>query len=316
MPSSTLARDPTPRHSARRRAAALAHTWVLDETTLNGSITQQWRGLGGGQRFGVGETDAGAETQTCRSIAGLGIRSRMSSVAEHYAKLLAPVYAWMAGGTDAAFAIGESDLAPVVGKPGLAVDLGAGFGMHSVPLARAGWRVVAIDSSPILLDQLAAAAAGLPIVTHCGDLLDFADALAAGERPDLMLCMGDTLTHLESLDQVAALCRRVASQLSASGRFLATFRDYTRLPSGNARFIPVRADEHRVLTCFLEEFDDYVQVHDVLHERAADTWTTNVSSYRKLRLAPDALRQMFSAAGLRAVIEPGPRGMVRLIADA
>ena len=240
----------------------------------------------------------------------------MSSVAEHYAKLLAPVYAWMAGGTDAAFAIGESDLAPVVGKPGLAVDLGAGFGMHSVPLARAGWRVVAIDSSPILLDQLAAAAAGLPIVTHCGDLLDFADALAAGERPDLMLCMGDTLTHLESLDQVAALCRRVASQLSASGRFLATFRDYTRLPSGNARFIPVRADEHRVLTCFLEEFDDYVQVHDVLHERAADTWTTNVSSYRKLRLAPDALRQMFSAAGLRAVIEPGPRGMVRLIADA
>jgi hypothetical protein len=41
-----------------------------------------------------------------------------------------------------------------------------------------------------------------------------------------------------------------------------------------------------------------------------------VSSYRKLRLAPDALRQMFSAAGLRAVIEPGPRGMVRLIADA
>ncbi len=61
----------------------------------------------------------------------------MSSVTDHYSTLLAPVYNWMAGGADAAFALGAADLASVVGRTGLAVDRGAGFGMHAVPLARA-----------------------------------------------------------------------------------------------------------------------------------------------------------------------------------
>jgi hypothetical protein len=68
----------------------------------------------------------------------------MSPVSEHYEKLLAPVYAWMLGGADAAFARGASELASFLPKGGLAVDLGAGFGAHAIPLARAGWRVLAI----------------------------------------------------------------------------------------------------------------------------------------------------------------------------
>jgi hypothetical protein len=144
----------------------------------------------------------------------------------------------------------------------------------------------------------------------------FADHLAPGERADLVLCMGDTLTHLESKELVAELTRLVASRLSPGGRFIATFRDYSRLPAGESRFIPVRADENRILTCFLEEFEDHVQVHDLLHERAAGTWNMKVSSYRKLRLAPEQVCDLFQTAGLRCEVGPGARGMVRLIADA
>lgn len=240
----------------------------------------------------------------------------MSSVVEHYENLLAPVYTWMVGGADAAFALGQSDLASILGPGQVAVDLGAGFGMHTVPLARAGWRVLAVDSSPVLLDQLSAFAEGLAVNTHCGDLLRFGEYLPTGERADLILCMGDTLTHLETDDAIGSLSRLVAARLAPAGRFVATFRDYTRLPSGDARFIPVRADEHRILTCFLEECDGFVRVHDLLHERVSGAWATRVSSYRKLRLAPEAVRQTFLAAGLRATVEPGPRGMVKLVADA
>ena len=80
----------------------------------------------------------------------------MSSVTEHYANLLAPVYTWMVGGSEAAFALGHSDLASVLREGSFAIDLGAGFGMHAIPLARTGWRVMAVDSSPVLLRQLAA----------------------------------------------------------------------------------------------------------------------------------------------------------------
>ena len=240
----------------------------------------------------------------------------MSSVTEHYANLLAPVYTWMVGGSEAAFALGHSDLASVLREGSFAIDLGAGFGMHAIPLARTGWRVMAVDSSPVLLRQLAAFADGLQIDVHCGDLVAFADHLSNDQRADLILCMGDTLTHLDTVDAVGALSRAVADRLAPRGRFVATFRDYSRLPSAEARFIPVRADEHRILTCFIEECDGYVQVHDLLHERTHDTWVTKISSYRKLRLSPETARQIFAAAGLRATIEAGPRGLIRLVADA
>ena len=64
----------------------------------------------------------------------------MSSVPEHYTNLLATVYSWMAGGAEAAFALGESDLASFLPAAGPAVDPGTGFGMHTIPLARTGWR--------------------------------------------------------------------------------------------------------------------------------------------------------------------------------
>jgi hypothetical protein len=240
----------------------------------------------------------------------------VSSVDRHYEDLLAPIYMWMVGGPDAAFALGQADLASVLHGGGFAIDLGAGFGMHTVPLARAGWRVLAIDSSPALLAQLSLLAKGLSVDVHRGDLLRFEEHLSTDESADLILCMGDTLTHLESTDSVIALCRTVASRLSSRGRFIATFRDYMHLPSGDARFIPVRADEHRILTCFLEEFEHHLQVHDLLHERAHGVWSTRVSSYRKLRLSPEAVRLACVAAGLQATVEPGPRGMVKLVAEA
>ena len=240
----------------------------------------------------------------------------MSSVAEHYENLLAPVYTWMLGGPEAAFALGQADLASVLPSGQFAIDLGAGFGMHTVPLARAGWRVLAVDSSPTLLSQLSGFANGLSVNARCGDLLRFPEYLQTDERADLILCMGDTLTHLDTPDAIPSLSRTVADRLVPGGRFVATFRDYSRLPTGAARFIPVRADEHRILTCFLEEIDDGVHVHDLLHERVRDTWMTRVSSYRKLRLEPEAVRQAFLAAGLRASVEAGPRGMVRLVAEA
>ena len=240
----------------------------------------------------------------------------MSSVVRHYEDLLAPVYTWMVGGPEAAFALAQADLAFVLHRGRFAIDLGAGFGTHTVPLARAGWRVLAIDSSSALLGQLSTLVEGLSVDVRRGDLRSFEEHLSTDESADLILCMGDTLTHLDSTDFVIALCSTVATRLSSRGRFIATFRDYTNLSSGDARFIPVRADEHRILTCFLEEFDGYVQVHDLLHERANGIWSTRVSSYRKLRLSPEAVRLACVAAGLQATVEPGSLGMVRLVADA
>lgn len=238
----------------------------------------------------------------------------MTSVAQHYADHLAPIYVWMAGGLERALTLGASDVADFFGSVQYAVDLGAGFGMHTIPLARAGARVLAVDSSAQLLSTLASTSSGLAVDIVQADLCEFSSYLSAS--PDLILCMGDTLTHLASLEVVNGLIHSVAAALQPGGTFLATFRDYRRLPSGESRFIPVRSDDSRIHTCFLEELPEHVLVHDLIHERTGEQWQMRISSYLKLRLDPDELVASATSAGLRCKLESGPRGMVKLRADA
>ena len=218
----------------------------------------------------------------------------------------------MAGGVDSALAVGAQDVAPLVPGDGLAVDLGAGFGMHAIPLARAGYEVVALDTSRELLDVLRANSAGLAIRPVEADLLDFRRHVQTAAS--LIVCLGDTLTHLESTGDVERLVRDVAASLRPGGRFVTTFRDYTHPATGDARFIPVRSDANRIHTCFLEAHPDQMLVHDIVHERDGATWRMKVSSYPKLRLAPAAVAETLRYEGLEPTVAPGARGMVRITA--
>jgi SAM-dependent methyltransferase len=236
----------------------------------------------------------------------------MATAQEHYKDLLARIYVWMAGGLEVAIVTGAQDVASLVPGQGLAIDLGAGFGMHAIPLARGGYDVLAIDSSAELLQVLRDSSGRLSVRTIEDNLLDFRRHT---DRPaSLVVCFGDTLTHLESTLDVEHLCREVAASLEPGGRFVATFRDYTRPATGDARFVPVRSDAGRIHTCFLEEQPEHMLVHDIVHELDGDRWRMQVNSYRKLRLAPEAVADALRRAGLEPTVEPGPRGMVMVTA--
>jgi SAM-dependent methyltransferase len=55
-------------------------------------------------------------------------------------------------------------------SPGRALDLASGPGRHALYLARLGWRVTALDSSPVAIGLLRARAAHLPLDVHLADL--------------------------------------------------------------------------------------------------------------------------------------------------
>lgn len=241
----------------------------------------------------------------------------MATVAEHYATHLAPVYLWMAGGFDAALSRGEAEIdaiCPNLSTGLTAVDLGAGFGMHAIPLARHGYSVVAVDTSPVLLEVLRGHVETLPVRTVEDDLLNFQMHLDA--KAHLILCVGDTLTHLSERQSVEQLFSLVAESLHLGGKFIATFRDYTSPLVGTGRFVPVKSDNDRILTCFLEYSPDYVTVHDVLHERNGPTWQLRVSAYQKLRLSAEWVSAALQARGFSVRVEPGLAGMVRVVATS
>jgi len=239
----------------------------------------------------------------------------MVTVEEHYARHLAPVYLWMAGGFDAAVARGRSEIESVVGNfasGGSAVDLGAGFGMHAIPLANQGYSVLAIDSSATLLELMKDHAGTLSLRTVVDDLLAFREHLDAPVK--LILCMGDTLTHLTDMDCVDRLLSLVAEALRPGGQFITSFRDYTIPLTGDSRFIPVKSDNDRILTCFLDYSPKHVTVHDLLHERTDLAWVLRISSYRKIRISPERVAISLRSKGFCVRLEPGLAGMVRLVA--
>jgi SAM-dependent methyltransferase len=239
----------------------------------------------------------------------------MATVAEHYRTHLAPVYTWMAGGMEAALARGESEIAailPDLQAGGSAVDLGAGFGMHAIALGRRGCAVLAVDSCPLLLEQMMGHSTGLPVKAVVDEMLSFRRHMESSA--DAVLCMGDTLTHLPDIAAVLQLLTLAAESLRPGGRFIATFRDYTVPLAGQARFIPVKSDADRILTCFLEYGPGAVDVHDIIHERTGSNWRQQVSVYRKLRLAPGWVSAALEERGLSARTEPGPAGMIRIVA--
>ena len=74
----------------------------------------------------------------------------MASVRDHYNRHLGPIYSWMAGefesaSQQSAAIFDELDLRSA--NNGIAVDLGAGHGLQSIPLARRGFNVFAVDPS-------------------------------------------------------------------------------------------------------------------------------------------------------------------------
>jgi SAM-dependent methyltransferase len=239
----------------------------------------------------------------------------MTSVQQHYDQLLGPVYAWMAGGIEPALERGAAELDAIGAHPSngsVAVDLGAGFGMHAIPLARRGFDVVAIDSSAVMLDELSRQAAELPVQAICDDLLSFPRHLSL--RPELVLCMGDTLVHLPDEKSVVRLVATVAESLGEAGRFVITLRDYSAPLTGPQRFIPVRSDENRIFVCFLEYTGSRVTVTDILHEREGSQWKMSVSTYEKLRITPEWLDDLLRRSGFAVTRDVNASGMLRFVA--
>ena len=246
----------------------------------------------------------------------------MSTVNEHYERLLSQHYTWMFGASfeervNEQKSFLSRTLGPLNDRPeaSLAVDLGCGPGFQTIALAQLGFSpVIAIDTSSELLDELRSHVDGLPVRIEKADLRDLTAIVQAGQAT-VIVCMGDTLTHLPDKSDVSALFRGVFERLRRGGKFVITYRDLTTELHGTDRFIPVRSDDNKIMTCFLEfENAESVVVHDLVYTRQDEGWSLNKSSYRKLRLGIDWMRQELSKAGFAFISQDSSGRLIGLAA--
>src|SRR6266436_5213917 len=136
----------------------------------------------------------------------------MREVQDHYSNLLAKHYTWMFGTPFAAKvaeqkAILEDALQPTSDSfdLGLAVDLGSGPGFQTIALAEMGYSpVLAVDTSESLLKELESHQGNRSVQTICSDLSKLSEFVSPATA-QVIVCMGDTITHLGSKDAVEEL---------------------------------------------------------------------------------------------------------------
>lgn len=195
---------------------------------------------------------------------------------------------------------------------GFAVDLGSGHGIQSAALLELGFSVTAVDFNEQLLGELKQNLT-LKVRTVNKDISNY--AYSAENKPELIICMGDTLTHLARTDEVKKLIENAASNLVPGGKFVISYRDMSTELKGTARFIPVKSDDNRILTCFLEYNDDCVNVNDILYEKVNDKWIMSISSYPKLRLAKETVYRILESSGLTVILKTDITGMHYIVSQ-
>jgi 2-polyprenyl-3-methyl-5-hydroxy-6-metoxy-1,4-benzoquinol methylase len=226
------------------------------------------------------------------------------AVEAHYDELLGERYTWMMGGAAACHASARAlfDAAGIVAQPGdIALDLGAGAGFHARALAERGFEVIAVDTNLALLRELGETCAGFGVApVHC-DLLD--DRAYRGRAPfALILCVGDTLAHLDDAEDVSRLIRLAAGLLTPGGALLLQFREQPKEVRPQDCSFVVRSERDRIMECILHFEHEHVWVTDVVHEWSGQLWRTVRSTYAKLRLSVEEVIADCKAAGLTEAV--------------
>jgi len=134
-----------------------------------------------------------------------------------YGEGFADVYDdWYADVTDVDATVAR--VAALAGPGGSVLELGVGTGRLAVPLARAGLRVTGVDSSPAMLDRLAAHDPDGLVDAVCGDMVS--DLPATDDGFDVALVAVNTLFNIVDPARQQRCFHAVAARLRPGGRFV------------------------------------------------------------------------------------------------
>jgi 2-polyprenyl-3-methyl-5-hydroxy-6-metoxy-1,4-benzoquinol methylase len=236
------------------------------------------------------------------------------TVKEHYNNHLGNFYSWLTGDFDKnkdsfkAFLV-DNNIKPFNLK--FAIDLGAGNGIQTIALAELGFKVKAIDFNDQLIAELKSRIGNSTIEVFNDDIKLIRKY--SKPQPELIVCCGDTLTHLDSITEIQKIIQDSFDILATNGRLILSFRDYSTELVDTNRFIPVKSDSQRILTCFIEYFVDKLRVTDLLHEFENDKWVQKVSSYYKTRINRDLVLGFLKDSGFKISLDNVANRMITII---
>ena len=115
-----------------------------------------------------------------------------------------------------------------------ALDAGCGTGFHALFLARLGVRTTAVDLSPLMLERVRehARRMGVKVATLRAGFGSLARRLR--RKFDAIVCMGNTLAHLGSAEELLGALRQFARLLEPGGFLVVQLLDFDRIGKAGA----------------------------------------------------------------------------------
>jgi len=119
------------------------------------------------------------------------------------------------------------------------LDIGSGTGTYTIPLAKMGYQLVALDYDQGMIDRLRdkADALELQIDSFARDMMGLDDLIE--DAYDGILCIGNTLPHLADMNEVKRFLKIVYDKLGDNGVLIIQTVNYDRVYKHNVTKLPL-----------------------------------------------------------------------------
>jgi glycine/sarcosine N-methyltransferase len=183
------------------------------------------------------------------------------------------------------------------------LDVACGTGWHAIALARKGYAAAGCDASPAMIEQARANACRVSVNVP----FEVADFSQVGKIPgtfEAILCLGNSLPHLLSRDQLGDTFGQMRMKLKPGGVLILHNLNYDLRLKTKPRFFAVEGNAEMLVWRFADYGTGVITFHTALFERSPSPppkWSVRVNStLQKPWLAQD-YRDALAGAGFQNI---------------
>jgi glycine/sarcosine N-methyltransferase len=223
------------------------------------------------------------------------------SVEEFYDRL-APDYDAMTG-FEKRFVADRPFFRMIVERYGIktAVDAGCGTGFHSLLLAQLGVTVTAVDLSPVMLENVSRHAKELNIRVKTVEASFQTLSRTLNKQFDAVFCLGNSLTHLLSDDELRASLTNFVSLLNPKGSLFIQILNYDRILAQRERVQNVKEVGNTTFVRFYDYEKDLLRFNILKLEKKDDAVAHSLSSIPLHPIRQSEIAKLLSNSGFNEV---------------
>lgn len=183
------------------------------------------------------------------------------------------------------------------------LDTACGTGWHAITLAQKGYAASGCDASPAMVERARANAAQAGVRARF-EVAGFASLSMFPEEFDAVLCLGNSLPHLLSQEELLGALRQMRARLIPGGVLILHNLNYDLRWKKKPRFFSANGSADTLVWRFADYGPEFITFHTALFERnpsegnrAFASWSVQVNSTLQRPLLQQALDEALALAG-------------------